>query len=204
MTWWYLARAAGLVAVLTVTVTVCLGVAGTASGRDAATVADRHRTVDRRILHQLAHRSAAVLTLVLVALHVVLLVVDAHVDLTVAGTLVPFTAGFRPLALGLGTLAAYGLLALAVTGALRGRMAGSATGARLWRAVHLAAYAVWPLVLGHGLLAGSDTGEPWAWLLYGGSLLAVLVAGGVRLGRLERERSRPLAVTRHQLIGAPR
>ena len=35
-------------------------------------------------------------------------------------------------------------------------------GRRLWRAVHLAAYAAWPLGVVHGFGIGTDTREPWA------------------------------------------
>ncbi len=91
---------------------------------------------DRRVLRQLAHRSAAVVTLAMLSVHATLLVVDSYLDLSLPGALVPFTAGYRGFALGLGTLAAYALLVVALTGAARGRLAPSFVASRTWRAVH--------------------------------------------------------------------
>ena len=92
----------------------------------------------------------------MLGLHAALLVVDHYVDVSLGGALVPFTAGYRGVALGLGTLSVYVFAVVALTGALRGRMATSTAAARTWRAVHLSAYAAWVLAMGHGLLAGTD------------------------------------------------
>jgi methionine sulfoxide reductase heme-binding subunit len=193
MTLWFLARAAGFMALLAATATVCLG--ATASG---STPADRLRRRETRMVLQLAHRSAAVVTLALLALHAGLLVLDSHVAVSVPGALVPFTAGFRGAALGLGTIAMYCFVVAALTGALRGRLAGSARAARWWRPVHALAYAAWPLSIAHGLWAGTDSATWWAWCLYGGSTLAVLVAVWARLGAEEHHAAGPLAVRRHE------
>jgi sulfoxide reductase heme-binding subunit YedZ len=191
MTLWYLARAAGFGTLIVATITVVLG--ALASSRDARGAGNR----DQHILRQLAHRSAGVVTLAMLGLHVVLLVTDRYVDLSLPGVLVPFTAGYRAFAVGLGTLTMYGLLVVALTGAVRGRLAGSSAGARGWRAVHGAAYLVWLLAMGHGILAGTDTGTSWAWLLYGPCALAVLVAGWTRLGAVDDPS--PLQEARRQL-----
>lgn len=188
MTLWFLARAAGFMALLGATAAVCLG--ATASASDPAT---RLRRRNRRLLLQLAHRSAAVVTLALLALHAVLLILDTHVNISVPGALVPFTAGYRGVAVGLGTLAVYCFAAVALSGAVRGRLAGSARAARRWRPVHALAYAAWPLAMGHGLLAGTDTSTRWAEWLYGGSALAVAVAIWVRLSAEEKHAAGALA-----------
>lgn len=183
MTLWFIARAAGFVALLAASITVALGAAGT-TGR-----------LDHRILAQLVHRSAAVMTLAMLGLHAVLLVLDQYVDVSVRGALVPFTAGYRGYALGLGTLAAYGFVVVAATGALRGRLAGSVRAARAWRGVHLSAYAAWVLAMGHGILAGTDTARGWALALYGASafVVAAAVAGRVAAGFRDRRAALPQA-----------
>jgi sulfoxide reductase heme-binding subunit YedZ len=180
MTLWFLARAAGFVALLTATVTVALGALGSSARPTGGRVDPAH--LDRRVLAQLVHRSAAVLTLAMLALHAVLLVVDHYVAVSWSGALVPFTAGYRAFALGLGTLALYGFVVAAATGALRGRLVSlSPRATRAWRAVHLSAYAAWVLAIGHGLLAGTDTGQRWAVALYAGcaGLVAAAAAGRV-------------------------
>jgi sulfoxide reductase heme-binding subunit YedZ len=194
MTLWFIARAAGFVALLAASVTVALGAAGTSSRGD------------RRIVAHLVHRSAAVLTLAMLGLHEALLVADRFVDVSVAGALVPFTAGYRGIALGLGTLAVYGFVVVAATGALRGRLAASSSAARAWRAVHGSAYAAWVLAMAHGVLAGTDTGRGWALAVYGASAFLVAASVAARLAAAARARRAPLVQARRfaAVAGAPR
>ncbi|GAB7006602.1 hypothetical protein JCM18899A_40750 [Nocardioides sp. AN3] len=194
MTWWFLARAAGFMALIGATAAVCLG--ATTAGSSPST---RLRRRESRLVLQLAHRSAAVVTLALLGLHAVLLVLDSHVAISVPGALVPFTAGYRGIAVGLGTLALYCFAVVALTGAARGRLAGSPRAVRWWRPVHALAYAAWPLAVGHGLLAGTDSMRWWAWCLYGGSTLAVTAAVWTRLSAEEEHAAAPLAGWRHLL-----
>jgi sulfoxide reductase heme-binding subunit YedZ len=193
VTLWFLARAAGFMALLGATAAVCLGATASAS-----TPASRLRHRERRVLLQLAHRSVAVVTLALLALHAALLVLDRHVAISVPDAFVPFTAGYRGAAVGLGTLAVYCLVVVALTGAVRGRLAGSARVVRWWRPVHMLAYAAWPLSIAHGLWAGTDTATWWAWCLYGGSTLAVVVAVGARLSAERQHLTGPLAARRRE------
>ena len=190
MTAWYLARATGMVALLAFTASTALGALATRTGNRSV------RALDRRYLTQVAHRSAAILGLVALAAHVVLLITDAYVDVGVSSTLLPFTAGYRPLALGLGTLAVYAFIAVAVSGAMRGRLATSRRGVRTWRAVHLSAYVGWALSMGHGLLAGTDTGATWSTAIYVACGAAVVVAVALRLRTAARERRSPLVSAR--------
>lgn len=169
MTLWYLLRAFGLVALLALTAATTLGAVSTV-GRDP----------EARLLRQLVHRSVAVLGLVAVGLHIVLVVVDGYVDVPLTATVVPFISGYRPLAVGLGTLALYAVVIAALSGAVRGRLAGFPRASRRWRAVHLAAYAGWGLSVGHGLLAGTDAGTWWALAVDIVSLASVATALLVR------------------------
>ncbi|HRD63571.1 MAG TPA: hypothetical protein PL137_21910 [Nocardioides sp.] len=189
MTLWFLARAAGLVAVLAASLTVALGAAGSST-----------RRADRRILTQLVHRSAAVLTLAMVALHAALLVTDHFVAVTLPGALIPFTAGYRSVALGIGTLSAYTFVVLAATGALRGRVTASERGARGWRMVHISAYGSWVLAMAHGVLAGTDTFRGWALAIYGAAAVLVVGAGATRATSEIRARRSPLRHARRLAI----
>jgi len=189
MTLWFLARAAGFVALLAASLTVALGAGGSSTSR-----------LDGRILAQLVHRSAAVLTLAMLGLHAALLVADSFVNVSIPGALVPFTAGYRGVALGLGTLAVYGFVVVAATGALRGRLASSVGASRAWRAVHLSAYAAWALAMAHGVLAGTDTLRGWALAIYG--LSAALVGGAVAARSVAAARTRRWALTRARRFAA--
>ncbi|WP_243659377.1 ferric reductase-like transmembrane domain-containing protein [Streptomyces sp. BK205] len=112
----------GTLALILLTATVVLGIA---SGG---------RTQPRRISRfevGLLHRNLSLLTLVFLLVHVVTAVLDPFVHLGWTVSVVPFGACYRPLWLGLGTVALDLLLAVLLTSALRRRI-----GVRRWKAVH--------------------------------------------------------------------
>lgn len=194
MTIWYLARATGLVALIAFTVSTALG-ALTSASRSHSSDAQ----LDRRFLQQMAHRSVAITGLVLLLIHAALIVVDSFVNVTVSSAFIPFTAGYRPLAVGLGTLAVYFLISAAVSGAMRGRMANSSRAAAEWRAVHFLAYIGWALSMGHGILAGTDTGRGWTTAIYAACGLTVAIAVSLRIRSGMLRRSRGLGAARDRL-----
>lgn len=191
MTLWYLARAAGIVALLAFTASTVLGALSSRHGttRDPA-------SIDRRFLTQMAHRSAAITGLLALTAHVVFLVMDSYVNVSISGAVVPFTAGYRPLALAAGTVSVYMITLVAISGAARGRLATSARGARAWRSVHMVAYVGWALSMGHGIFAGTDTGTLWTTAIYVACGAAVAAAAGMRLAARRRHTHDPLAVAR--------
>ena len=73
--------------------------------------------------------------------------------------------------MGLGALAFDLLIALIVTSLLRARI-----GHRVWRTVHWAAYASWPVAVAHGLGTGTDVTQNWLLALTVLCSLAVLTA----------------------------
>jgi len=179
MTLWFLARATGIATFLSFTVAVTLG--ATASIRTLPVPA----AVDRRFMLQMLHRSAAITGLALLLTHVATIVIDSYVDVSVTSALVPFASPYKTVAVAVGTTALWGVLVVACAGLLRGRLAASDRAARNWRMVHSLAYAIWPVMLLHGLLAGTDKGSAWLQLLYLGALLCV---GGGSIRRLYAER----------------
>lgn len=173
MTTYHLIRSLGLVAYLAFSLSLALGVASVAGG-----VWDR--AIDRRLVRQLVHRSAAVVGLVALGLHIVLVITDAYVSTPLSAVLVPFTAGYQPVAMGVGSIALYGLCLASVSGWARLWLARGLS-ERGWRWLHRVAYGGWAMCLLHGVLAGPDTGQPWALLAYAGGVLAVLAGAAVAL-----------------------
>jgi methionine sulfoxide reductase heme-binding subunit len=163
---WYLNRATGIVLLVLMTLTVVLGVLVRRQGRLPGL--PRFGVVG-------LHRNVALLSVLLLLLHVVTAVVDAYVDIGWLDVLVPFLAGYRPFAVGLGTLALDLLLLIVVTSLLRGRLPLG-----LWRWVHRTAYLLWPVAFVHGLTAGTDLGSgPLLWLVLacaGGTAWAAVTA----------------------------
>lgn len=163
---WLLTRSSALVALLLLTAALVLGVTATWGGPAG------------RVLRQGAHRWCSGLAVALIAVHVGTCVADPHVSLTAVDAVLPFAAGYRPLWLGLGTLAVDLLLAVLVTTALRRRLQG-----RHWRGVHVLAYAVWPLAVVHGAGAGTDLQAPVVQALTAGCVSGVLIAVVAQLAR---------------------
>ncbi|MFF3890093.1 ferric reductase-like transmembrane domain-containing protein [Streptomyces sp. NPDC001914] len=166
---WYASRSGGTLALVLLTGTVVLGIAS--GGRSAP-----GRTGKFEI--GLMHRNLSLLTMVFLAVHVVTAVLDPFVHLGWAVTVVPFGASYRPLWLGLGTVAVDVLLAVLVTSAARLRL-----GVRRWKAVHWLAYAAWPLALFHGIATGTDTRLPVQLWLYAVCLASVVAAVWWRLAK---------------------
>lgn len=176
MTIWYLARGAGLSALVLLSVSTSLGALMTGRG-----------TAANRVLAQCAHRTVATLGLGALALHLTMILADSYAGVGVLGALVPGRSGYRAEWVALGTLAAYAFVGVAVLGLVRGRVATSPLGAKAWRALHALAYAGWTLAMLHGLTAGTDTSVGWVRLLYVGCAGAV---GGSVVARLSVESKR--------------
>ena len=164
---WYATRASGLVALLLLTLTVILGILGSLR---AAT-----RSWQRFAVAAI-HRNVSLLTLAFLAVHIVSSVIDTFVEIDWPDAIIPFGSAYRPVWLGLGTTAFDLLVALVGSSLLRPRI-----NPRLWRAVHWASYALWPLAAVHSLGTGTDSGHGWALLLVLCCFIAVLIAAACRL-----------------------
>lgn len=154
-TFWFIARASGLTSYILLTASVLAGlVLKTRPFRSLkpAQVTDIHRFL-------------ALLGLGTLALHGVTLVLDSAVEIPLAALLVPGLSPYEPLWVGIGVLAAELMVVVYASFSQRKRI-----GARTWRRLHYATYAVFAGATAHGLLAGTDSGRPWALALY---LLAV-------------------------------
>jgi predicted ferric reductase len=167
---WYLNRASGLVLLALFSLGLLLGQLATA--RTHSDLVPRFVTLE-------LHRNITVLALVLLGLHVATAVIDGYVDIAVLDVLVPFRSPYRPLWLGLGTLALDVLLAVAVTTAVRHRISH-----RGWRAVHYLAYLAWPLAVLHGLGTGTDTRARAALLLAFVCIMLVVFGLLIRIATL--------------------
>jgi sulfoxide reductase heme-binding subunit YedZ len=179
---WYLARGSGTVSLVLLTVVMVLGV-GSRSGRPVFGL-PRFGVVS-------VHRNASLIAVGLLAVHLVSLLLDPYAQLKLVNLVIPFGSAYRPLWVGLGTLAIDLLLVLLLSTWVRRYL-----GARTWRAVHWVAYAIWPVALLHGLFSGTDGGRSWLLVIAGLCVVAVAAAVVWRLSdrfteaapRLERSR----------------
>jgi sulfoxide reductase heme-binding subunit YedZ len=161
-TFWILARATGITAYVLLTLSMLAGLVlkSRPFGRTLrpAAVMDTHRFL-------------TVLALCAVALHGLTLALDKAVQIPLAALLLPGVSPYRPLATGLGVVAAELAVVIGVSFPLR-----KLIGARTWRRLHWATYAVFALATVHGVAAGTDSPHSWALALYLGAIAAVAFA----------------------------
>jgi|JI10StandDraft_1071094.scaffolds.fasta_scaffold476892_2 sulfoxide reductase heme-binding subunit YedZ len=162
---WVATRAAGVTALIALTLDVALGLALSTGALDAWLA--RSRTME-------LHRTLSATALALTAGHVLLLLADPFIRYDVLDAAVPGVSSYRPWAVAAGIGAAYLAVIIHVSFALRARI-----GARWWRRVHYGSFAVLVGALAHGITAGSDTGRTGMQMLY--VILASVVGALVAL-----------------------
>jgi thiamine biosynthesis lipoprotein len=111
------------------------------------------------------HRFLSLLALGAIALHGLVLTLDQTVRLPAAALVVPGLSPYRPLATGIGVLAAELMALIYASFSLRRRI-----GVSTWRRLHYLTFGVFAAATVHGLAAGTDR---WALGLYTGSIAAV-------------------------------
>jgi len=142
--YWYLARTSGLVAYALLWASVAMGLL--ISGRVSRVWPGGPNAVDM-------HNFLSMLGLFMVLFHVVILLGDQYIGYTLSALFIPFlSTDYRPWEVGLGQLGMYlgGIIALSFY--VRKRI-----GPRAWRILHYGSFAMYLLVLLHGVLAGTDT-----------------------------------------------
>ena len=158
-TWWYVARAGGVVAWGLVTSAVVLGL-----WLSLRLTKQRPRpawTLD-------LHRCLGGLAVTFTGVHLAGLVADSYVHFGAAELFVPFVSSWKPDAVAWGIVGLYLLLAIELTS-----LAMRSLPRRLWRGVHLTSYLLFVVATIHMLAAGTDASRrPLEWT-------ALLGAGGV-------------------------
>ena len=135
-----------------------------------------------RIAVEDVHRFVGQLAGAFIVVHIVTIAIDAYLPFSLSSLIVPFTARYRPVWVGLGIVAAELLLALAVTNRLRNRRIGYAT----WRRWHYLNFGVWGAATLHGIGSGTDRSTPWLLAIYVASITGVLALTGWRVARRRR------------------
>ena len=113
------------------------------------------------------HVALATATAVLLVGHIVAVCLDSFAGVGWTGAFVPWASSYRPTAVGVGTIALYGIVLVAGTAALAGSVAR-----RIWLPIHSFSAVVFGLCAAHGLLAGSDSRDLW-WMYAASAALVV-------------------------------
>jgi sulfoxide reductase heme-binding subunit YedZ len=176
---WVTARAAGFTAFALLTGSVALGLVLSSPVRS--------ERWPRFVTTEL-HRFATLVSLVFIAVHVLVVLLDSFIGFGVVEVVVPFTSHYRPLWMGLGIVSAYLAVALWATNWLQRYI-----GYRWWRRLHYGTFVVYAGAAAHGLGSGSDTTWAWSRAIY---LLSFALVGGLLVVRLpSRRRAAQSALT---------
>jgi len=177
---WYLNRSTGVVTIVLLTITTVLGVLAI-GGKPARGIP--------RFVTQAFHRNVALLSLLLLVVHLVTAVLDEFVEIKWYEAFVPFVGSFEPLWVGFGAIAVDLMIIVILTSLFRTRMQHT-----LWRGIHITAYAMWALAIGHGIGVGTDMTES-LYVLTVVCAISVPLAAIYRLGRLVFDRTSTSSTT---------
>jgi sulfoxide reductase heme-binding subunit YedZ len=159
-TLWYATRAGGWVAYLLLWLSTAWGIA--ISSRILDPGMPRGFTFD-------AHEYLSLLALGFTAVHVGVLLFDSFLPFSLTQVLVPFSASYRPLWVGLGVIGMYLTVLVSVTFYVR-----RSIGRRAFRRIHYLSYAAYGLVTIHAWFAGTDTPLAASRIVYLTGLLVIV------------------------------
>lgn len=166
---WHLVRSAGLVAYLLLLAATIWGlfissqfVKNWAPGPVAMTV----------------HSTISWLALLLGLVHALLLRFDDYFAYSFSDIFIPFTGPYRPIFVGLGTLAFWILLVVTLSFPLK-----KAIGHKTWKLIHYLSYLAFVLVSVHGLFAGTDGTIEGFRILVAVGIGATILLLGIRMGK---------------------
>lgn len=142
-TWWYLSRSSGIVAMVLLVLSVVWGILLSTRAL---------KPMDRPAWLLDLHRWLGGTALVMTGLHLLGVYFDGYIDFGFTELLVPGASEYRPLAVAIGVVSLYVMIAVQATSYLRRWMSK-----RAWRTVHMSSYGlVWGAAI-HAGLAGTDT-----------------------------------------------
>jgi len=175
--YWYVVRGSGFVVYLLLTAGVVAGLLLSVRWRS-----DRWP----RLLTEDLHQFLQLLALVFLAIHVVSTLLDTFVRFEWYQLLIPFVGPYRTTWLGLGIIAMYFTIALALSIYVRRHI-----GYRVWRRFHYTGFGAWLFALVHSLATGTDTRTVWALAVYGIGVVAVVSLLAVRFAGVPLRRGQP-------------
>jgi len=170
---WYLIRSTGITAYVLLTVATLWGLA-----LSSRVVKDWSPGA----LSMLLHSTVSGLAIVASIIHATLPLFDDYFTYHLRDILIPFNGPYRPLAVGLGTLSLWIILAVGLTFPLRKQL-----GNRLWKLIHFSSYLGFGLISMHALFAGADASKIGFQIMIAVSVLFVAILLGYRVGNQKRK-----------------
>jgi sulfoxide reductase heme-binding subunit YedZ len=186
---WLASRSVGVIALLLISLSVCLGLAMSARVTRGPGVAARAKSM---------HEALALAGLAAIGLHGALLLGDAWLHPTLAQIVTPFAIAPHRIWTGVGVLA--GWLTALITASFYARRW---IGARNWRRLHMLTFVVYVMGVGHAIGAGTDGGSVWMLATIAAAALPILVLLALRVARPKRAAKRRPAAPARPAVPAP-
>jgi predicted ferric reductase len=162
--WWFVTRAAGLIAYLLLWFSTVWGLA--VPSKLATPLLEQAYTFD-------FHQFISLLSIGFTALHIIVLMIDQYMPFTLWQILIPFLAPYHPFWVGLGVISFYIISIVTITFYLRSYIGMSA-----FRYIHMLSLVGYLGATLHGLFAGTDGALPGMQIIYlGGGLVVVFLTG---------------------------
>lgn len=168
---WVSCRAAGVAALILVSLSVGFGV--TLSGRLA-----RGRGADLRV----AHEALSLAALAMIGLHGLSLLLDSYFHPSVPDLLVPFVRDYREPYMAVGIIGGWATTLFGLAYYVRERL-----GPARWRMLHRLTVASWALNVVHTIGEGTDGSAPWLLAIVALTVAPVLLLLAVRVTGRHRD-----------------
>ena len=179
--WWYLARSSGLTAWVLLVASLVMGTMASGKLTD--------RSGSRRWLLDL-HPWVSGLALSAVVLHILAIVADSYVKISLKQAIVPFASPWRASAVAWGTIAFWLMVTVQGTSLVRNAMPK-----KYWHGIHMASYLLAILATLHAVLTGTDVHNRFVTILIAAGVTIAVASSLQRafgVGRLRREERRAM------------
>lgn len=143
--WWTTTRAAGSVALVAASLSVCVGL-----------IMSQRLVKGRRNDLRTIHEALSLATLAALAVHVLSLLADSYFHPTIIDLTIPFASGYKEPWMSVGIVSGWALAILGLSYYARDRI-----GQERWRRLHRWTALAWLGGLFHALGTGTDSGRAW-------------------------------------------
>lgn len=140
---------------------------------------------------QWLHESLGLAAVVATVVHMVALSMDEFIGFSWADILIPGVATWSPVAVALGVVSFWTLVAVSASFYLKRWISQT-----MWRSIHYLSFGAFVATLIHGVAAGTDTSNPLVAATYAGAAVAVILLTGIRIAGSRTPRSAPTPRTR--------
>jgi predicted ferric reductase len=125
---------------------------------------------------QWLHESLGLAAVVATLVHMIALSMDEFIDFTWVDILVPGVSTWEPLAVALGVVSFWTLVAVSFSFYFKKRIGQAA-----WRSIHYMSFGAFAAALAHGVIAGTDTLNPWVAGGYTAATVSIVLLTIIRI-----------------------